>query len=536
MPKPMTENTLFYGDNLAILKEYAPDEAVDLVYLDPPFNSNASYNVLFDDKKGEKSAAQLEAFKDTWTWPEAALTFEELKTDAGPMGKALRSFGELLPKGAMLAYLTMMAPRLRELRRVLKPTGSIYLHCDPTASHYLKVLMDAIFGVKSFRNEIIWQRTNVHSDSKTWSSVSDTILFYTKGDSFIWNPQYAEHDEDYVRSKYRHDDHDGRGMYRLGDITSPHARPNMMYEWNGHQSPPNGWRYSKETMAKLDAEGRIWYPADKSKRPQLKRYLNEMRGTLMSTVWTDIRPINSQARERLGYPTQKPEALLERIIQASSNPGDWVLDPFCGCGTAITVAQRLNRKWIGIDITQAAIQTIKKRLNDAFKGQAAYKVVGEPVSVYDAQQLADSDPYQFQWWSLGLLGARPDEKKKGADKGIDGRLYFNDGQKTQQVILSVKAGHHIGVNFVNELRGVVERENAQIGVLITMHPPTKPMMTCAAEAGFYTSQWGKHPRIQLLTVADLLAGKGIDYPGANVTYKQAPKAGTEDKGQLGLGV
>lgn len=514
-------NTLYYGDNLDILKRYIKDASVDLIYLDPPFNSNASYNVLFSDRKGEKSAAQLQAFKDTWVWAEAALTYEELTLESGPMGDALRAFGQLLPRGGMLAYLTMMAPRLRELYRVLKPTGSIYLHCDPTASHYLKVLMDSIFGVRNYRTEIVWKRTNVHSDSKTWSEVSDTLFFYTKSDTFTWNPQYTPHSAEHIAAKYSQSDPGGRA-YTLSDMTSPHPRPNMMYEWKGHQSPPNGWRYSKETMAKLDAEGRVWYPADKAKRPRLKRYLDEMPGTLMGNVWTDINPINSQAAERLGYPTQKPEALLERIIRASSNEGDVVLDPFCGCGTAIAVSQRLNRQWLGIDITYAAIQTIKMRLA-AFDG-IKYETRGEPVSLSDAQKLAQEDPYQFQWWSLGLVGARPDAQKKGADKGIDGKLYFQDGA-AREIIISVKGGR-VHSNVVSELVGVVQRENAAIGVLITMSEPTAPMRAEAASAGFYQSQWGRHPRIQILTVAELLQGKGIDYPnvtGGNITYKQAPR-------------
>jgi hypothetical protein len=290
-----------------------------------------------------------------------------------------------------------------------------------------------------------------------------------------------------------------------------------------------GWRYSKETMAKLDSEGRIWYPGDRSKRPRLKRFLDEMPGTLVTNVWTDIFPINSQAQERLGYPTQKPEALLERIIKASSNEGDVVLDPFCGCGTAIAVAEKLKRQWIGIDITHLAITLIKHRLFDAFGKTTQFKVIGEPVSLADAGVLAGQDPYQFQWWALGLVGARPVEQKKGADKGIDGRLYFHDEPKgTKQIIFSVKAGS-LHANYVRDLRGVIERENAEIGVLITMEEPTRPMRSEAASAGFYQAPFSgekKHPRLQILTIADLLAGKTVDFPRENVTFKKAPKAET----------
>ncbi len=516
-------NTLYYGDNLDILKRYIQPESVDLIYLDPPFNSNASYNVLFSDRKGEKSAAQLQAFKDTWVWAEAALTYEELKLEPGPMGDALRAFGQLLPQGGMLAYLTMMAPRLRELHRVLKPTGSIYLHCDPTASHYLKVLLDAIFGVRNYRNEIVWKRTSAHSSAKRYGPVHDVVLFYSKSESFVWNPQYEDFNATYLSSHYRNQDEHGRS-YTLSDLTAAGVRHGESGKsWRGFDPTAKGnhWKYTVGRLDELDAEGRIYWPA-KGGWPRYRRYLDEVRGVPIQDVWTNIDPVNAQAKERQGYPTQKPEALLERIIRASSNEGDVVLDPFCGCGTAIAVSQRLNRHWLGIDITYAAIQTIKMRLA-AFDG-IKYETRGEPVSLSDAQKLAQEDPYQFQWWSLGLVGARPDAQKKGADKGIDGKLYFQDGA-AREIIISVKGGR-VHSNVVSELVGVVQRENAAIGVLITMHEPSAPMRAEAASAGFYQSQWGRHPRIQILTVAELLQGKGIDYPnvtGANITYKQAPR-------------
>jgi len=536
----MSENTLYYGDNLDILKRYVKNESVDLVYLDPPFNSNANYNVLFGEQDGTQAASQIKAFDDTWRWDaSAAAAYQDTVELGGHVSRAMQAFRTVLGENTMLAYLAMMAPRLVELRRVMKPTASIYLHCDPTASHYLKMLMDAIFGADNFRNEIIWKRTNVHNDSKTWSRVSDTLLFYTKSDHYIWNKPFGKHSEEHIASKYGNYDEAGRA-YTLSDMTSPAPRPNMMYEWKGFPFPPNGWRYSKETMARLDAEGRIYYPSDTGKRPRLKRYLDEMQGTIMGNMWTDIPPLNSQAAERLGYPTQKPLALLERIISASSNPGDLVLDPFCGCGTAVHAAQTLGRRWIGIDITHLAVTLMKNRLRDAFWTgmpwkEVPFNVLGEPVSVPDAQALATSDPYQFQWWALGLVGARPVEEKKGADKGIDGRLYFHDDGargKTKQVILSVKAGH-TNVTHLRDLRGVLDREGAEIGVLLTMEHPTQPMRTEAASAGFYESSWGtRHPRLQVLTIAELLDGRGIDMPASrgNVTFKKAaPVKKTEDK-------
>lgn len=524
--KASERSTLYYGDNLDVLRRHVADDSIDLIYLDPPFNSNATYNVLFAEQDGSRAAAQIKAFEDTWRWDQAAVAaYEEVVEHGGHVAAALRAFRTFIPESNMLAYLSMMAPRLMELQRVLRKTGSIYLHCDPTASHYLKMLMDAIFGAERFRSEIVWQRTNVHSDSKAWSHVSDTIFFYTKTDDFTWNPQYEPLSEQYVESKYTHVEEDGR-RYLLDNMTSPSPRPNMMYEWKGHESPPRGWRYSHETMERLDSEGRIWYPADKAKRPRLKRYLEDSKGRLLSNVWTDIYPINSQAVERLGYPTQKPISLLIRIIAASSNEGDVVLDPFCGCGTTISAAHELRRTWIGIDITHLAVNLIKYRLQDEYgpRVNTTYEVIGEPVTTAGAEQLAAQDPYQFQFWALGLVGARPIEEKKGADKGIDGRIYFHDeppGGKTKQVIISVKAGK-TGPEHVRSLQAVVAREDAQIGVLISLRDPTPAMRSEAASSGFYTTRmWGKHPKTQLITVAELLNGKTISMPPAGSAFKAA---------------
>jgi len=522
-------NFLYYGDNLDVLRRYIKDESVDLVYLDPPFKSNQDYNILFAEKDGTAAAAQFKAFEDTWEWNQAsAATYQEIVEAGGRVSDVMQAFRRFLGTNDMLAYLTMMAPRLVELRRTLKRKGSIYLHCDPTASHYLKVLMDAVFGPESFSAEITWQRTGTHSDAKRWSPVADILLQYSKAGDATWNPLHIPHSEEYIEDKYRFRDSDGR-RYCLDNMTSPKPRPNMMYEWKGHRSPPFGWRYSIETMAALDAEARIWYPDSKSKRPRLKRYLDEMAGVLMGNVWTDIDPINSRAAERLGYPTQKPESLLERIVEASSNPGDVVLDPFCGCGTAIAVAQRLNRKWIGIDITHLAVGLIKSRLFHAFGASAAktYQVRGEPVDLQGATQLAREDPFQFQWWSLGLVGARRNEQRRGRDQGIDGRLFFHDeteSGRTKQIILSVKSGH-VSVKDVRDLRGVIEREKAEIGALLTLEEATKPMEAEAAAADFYKSRFGAFPKLQVRTIAQLLEGKGLDYPHVpNVTFKRAPKA------------
>ncbi|MDQ2731679.1 MAG: restriction endonuclease, partial [Armatimonadota bacterium] len=483
-------NQLYYGDNLEVLRRHIRDESVDLVYLDPPFNSNANYNVLFAEHE-TKAAAQIKAFGDTWEWDEvAARAYQEVVEAGGKVSQVMQSFRTFLGESDMLAYTSMMAPRLVELRRVLKPTGSIYIHCDPTASHYLKLLMDAAFGPVNFRNEVVWKRTSAHSGSKRWGPVHDIILFYRKSELSTWNPVYQTYSEEYLVSFYRFSDDKGR--YRLGDLTGAGKRTGESGQpWRGvdptvvgrHWAIPNKvlievfgdvaatWD-GKKKLDSLDEMGLIYWPP-KGKVPQFKRYLNETAGVAIVDVITDIEPISAQAKERLGYPTQKPVALLERILRASSKEGDVVLDPFCGCGTTVHAAQKLNRQWIGIDITSLATSLIKTRLTHAFGKDAVYQVIGEPTTTQDAELLAKQDPYQFQWWSLGLVEARPVEQKKGADKGIDGRLYFHDDQsgKTKQVIFSVKAGN-LQAQYVRDLRGVIEREKAEIGVLITMNEPT----------------------------------------------------------------
>jgi site-specific DNA-methyltransferase (adenine-specific) len=547
----MAENVLYYGDNLDILRRYIKDESVDLIYLDPPFKSEQDYNVLFAEHNGSRAAAQIRAFEDTWRWDQSAARAYQEIVETGPprVSQVMQGFHTFLNGTDMMAYLAMMAPRLVELRRVLKSAGTIYLHCDPTASHYLKMLMDAVFVPVNFRNEIIWKRTSAHSGAKRWGPVHDNILMYSKTDSYCWNLIYQKYSADYLEQFYRFADESGR--YRIGDLTGAGVRTGDSGQpWRGIDPTESGRHWAvpnkivqrllgKKDVAQLsvqqkldilDANGLIYWPP-KGKIPQLKRYLDEEVGVAAVDVITDIKPIGSHAAERLGYPTQKPEALLDRIIRASSNEGDLVLDPFCGCGTAVVVAERLNRRWIGIDITHLAVALMRHRLKDAFVSEIKYRVVGEPVSLPDARTLAEQNRYQFQWWALGLVGARPVEQKKGADKGIDGRLYFHDEAdtektKTKQIVISVKSGK-VGVKDIRDLRGVLEREKAQIAVLISMEKPTKQMCTEAVGAGFYQSPWGKHPVMQILPIGDLLKGKKIDYPdvaGVNVTFKKAPKA------------
>lgn len=543
MPDSNWKNKLFFGDNLDVLRKDIPDECVDLIYLDPPFNSNASYNVLFKEHKtGKQSAAQITAFEDTWHWTlkESQVAYEEVvKSGYTKLSDLIQSLRRFLGESDMMAYLVMMAVRLIELHRVLKPTGSIYLHCDTTASHYLKLVMDSLFRPENFRSEITWKRTNIHNDSKDWSDVSDTILYYVKdagGGQYTWNPIYLKHTTEHVASKYKADS-DGR-MFTLSDMRSPNPRPNLMYEWNGFAPHANGWAYSRETMAKLDAEGRIWYPEDKSKRPRLKRYLDEMKGTVVSNIWTDIPPINSQAQERMGYPTQKPETLLERIINASSNEGDVVLDPFCGCGTAVAVAERLRRKWIGIDITHLAVDLIVRRLRK-IEGVCPYSIVGYPEDVEGAIALAEREKYDFQWWAVVKAGGDWNaDMKKGMDRGIDGSIVFFDDYSGQarKAIIQVKGGHNVSVNDVRVLKSVIEREKAPIGALVCIKHPTREMEREAAIAGYYEPEYfpgRKFPRIQILTMEDLFAGKRIEHPELSISSVKPGQKKTKDQ-QPGL--
>ncbi len=521
-------NILYYGDNLDVLRQHVPDESVDLVYLDPPFNSNASYNVLFAEQSGERSASQIRAFEDTWRWDQAAAAaYETTVEEGGDVSRTMQAFRTILNTSNMLAYLAMMAPRLIELRRVLKPTGSLYLHCDPTASHYLKLLLDSVFGPKNFRNEITWKRTSAN-DAHRFGRIHDVLLYYAKDlRKLHFNRLYSPYDQSYLDAEWQRDA-SGR-WFKVENLTAPLRGTKGQFDFHGRTPGDNRmWRFAPEGMEALWEAGLI--KTDQHGVP-LRRghivYLDDMPGVPLQDLWDDVLRVGNTAKERLGYPTQKPEALLERIIESSSRPGDIVLDPFCGCGTTIAVAERLGRRWIGIDVTVLATTLIKTRLRDAFGDAARFHTVGEPITLGDAAELAATDPYQFQWWALDLVRARPVDEKKGADKGIDGRIYFHDepGGKTKQIILSVKAGK-VHVQHLHELRGVIDREQAQIGVFISLQAPTKPMRVEAASAGFYESPWGMHPRLQLLTVEELLDGATIDMPPqqASVTFKRAPKA------------
>jgi site-specific DNA-methyltransferase (adenine-specific) len=506
-------NKLFYGDNLEVLRREVATESVDLIYLDPPFNSNASYNILFKSKTGDTADAQIEAFEDTWHWNDNAEdAFDQVarsgNTRAFDLLNSMRAF---LGENDMMAYLSMMAIRLIELHRVLKSTGSLYLHCDPTASHYLKLLLDGVFGPHNFRNEIVWKRSHPKGHAFTRFATSHDVIFaYGKEPGqTTWNPTWLPHDEERAEEQYTQVDGQGR-RYQLTSLLNPNSnRPNLTYEFKGVTKV---WRWTRERMEEADRQGLIVVPRGGSGIPRFKRYLDEQKGIPLGDLWDDI-PI-AAGHERLGYPTQKPLALLERIIAASSNSGDVVLDPFCGCGTAIHAAQRLGRTWIGIDITHLAISLIEKRMKDAFAG-IEFEVHGTPKDLASAVDLAERDKYQFQWWAVSKVDALPfGGKRKGADGGIDGIIYFKpDGKRTEKALVSVKGGANVSVNMIRDLHSAMEREKAPIGVFITSALPTRNMEAEAAAVGRFEDEWGRtYPRLQILTLAELFQGKKPDIP------------------------
>lgn len=501
----MSGNVLYYGDNLYILREYIGDKSIDLIYLDPPFNSRATYNVLYKEPTGEPSRAQITAFEDTWHWTEEAKkTFDEIVDKApSPVVEMMSAFERFIKRNDVMAYLTMMCIRLLELKRVLKDTGSIYLHCDPTASHYLKLLMDAVFGVSNYRNEIVWcYEIGGRVSRRRYGRRHDVLLFYSKGEDYMFNwDKILQEWSEVGAAKFRYEDE--KGKYRLmGRFLK--------------DSPIKGHRDVNPEWEKTNPE--LVY----------RHYMKE--GRMCLDYW-DIPPINQVSKERLGYPTQKPEALLERIIKASSNEEDVVLDPFCGCGTTIVAAEEWGRNWIGIDITHLAIALIKNRLNDAFGDKVSYKVIGEPVDLSGAHALANQNRYQFQWWALSLVKAMPvDQKKNGADHGVDGVRFLNitpsSKPKLVKLIAQVKSGL-VSVAQIREFRTILDNTKAQMGIFITLNKPTRPMITEALSAGYYSPEVVgaiKCPRIQILTVEELLNGKMPKTPlHEDMTYKKAEK-------------
>lgn len=507
-------NHLYYGDNLPVLREHLDSESVDLVYLDPPFNSNRAYSVIFGQSvKQDDARAQIQAFDDTWHWDtETERLYRDLLMNCpSKVVDAIEAMRKLLGENDAMAYLVMMTPRLVELHRVLKPTGTLFLHCDPTMSHYLKILLDAIFGGQHFRNEIIWRRTPFKGSSKAKAQQlpksHDVILFYSKSGKWTWHAPAVSYSEKYLE-RFKWDDGDGRGSYRKTSLKT----------------------YSQARLEELRADNRLIEPTRAGAGYSYKQYLNESSGkSQLDDVWTDINMLNPQAKERLGYPTQKPVALLERILEATTEPGDVVLDPFCGCGTTVDAAQRLGRTWIGIDITYISIDLIIKRLQ-ATHGTGVMKQVdvdGIPYDMQSAQKLFDRSPFDFERWAVSQLHAQPNEKQVG-DKGVDGVRRFIIDQKTVgKVLVSVKGGKSVPPTFVRDLAGTVaSARDAQLGVLITLNDSlTRGSQEVIDTSGVWThpANGQDFPVLQHISVRDLLDGKRPDLPTALAPYVSAQR-------------
>jgi DNA modification methylase len=511
-----------------------PGQSVDLIYLDPPFNSKKNYNMMYHTMTGLPVPEQVEAFCDTWEMDaekeEIARTMPVLMRECGVEDyyvefwrlwiNALRH-----TQPHLLAYLVYMVQRLLHMKTILRPTGSIYLHCDPTASHYIKIMMDGIFGHQNFRNEIIWKRTTAHSDARRAGRIHDVLLFYTLGDAYTWNKVYQPYDSEYVERYYRYKDPDG-SRWASYDIAAAGPGPARTFGGELREPPPGRhWQFTQEQINEHVASGQIYFT--KNGFPRLKRYLRDMKGIPLQDIWSDhdVQPVVSWSAEGFGYPTQKPVALLDRIIRASSKTGDVVFDPFCGCGTTIYAAVKNDRQWVGCDIAILAVRLIREVLTERYRlvEGTHFEIDGIPVSVEEAQDLFKRDPFQFQHWLVERVGGFPMQKKV-ADHGVDGRLYFETKDGLKAMVLSVKGGN-IRPTDLRDLRGVLDREpDTAMSGFLSLKEPTKAMREEAASCGQYEYSGVKYDRMQLLTVRQILVEKhGLNSPakiGTRITTGQ----------------
>ena len=537
-------NRLYYGDNLDVLREHIGDASVDLIYLDPPFNSNAGYNVLFKSAAGTGAVASIEAFGDTWVWGTSA---QEALLDIAsgtnrPLTVMMEAMRSAVGENPLMAYLAMMAVRLVELHRVLKPTGSLYLHCDPTASHYLKLVLDAVFGAENYQAEVIWRRTNSRSTSGKWPRLHDTIFHYSRTPAALFHQQAAPGDLAKIPHtlitgkdglKYNTFELTGAGRTKTGETGKP---------WRSFDPNAMGrhWGYSHRQLDEWVAGDLIHFPAKGGfpRRRAQEQFDPLNRPVTVGDVWTDIDRLNQTAKERLGYPTQKPRALLERIISASSNPGDVVFDPFCGCGTAVDAAEKLNRRWIGIDITHLSIGMIEDRMRSGYPG-IAFETIGVPKDLASAERLAAEDPHQFQQWVCWQVGGFPREKK-GGDKGVDGWFNYEwadpdrpGARLIETGVISVKAGDNVNPNMVRDLGRVMERDRHRFGLFVMKGLPTKGMRDEAASQPLVETQWGRFPALQIVTLAELFRGMKPGLPPLVSPVKKATRVETRASHQKG---
>ena len=532
----MYENrTLVRGDNLEEMRTF-PDDCIDLIATDPPFNSQRNYFVPYRDEHGQEPDTLIRAFTDTWTWGEAAEDAYQhlLVEEGGQIGNTIQGLRQFLNETPMMAYLVMMAVRIVEMHRILKPTGSLYLHCDPSASHYLKIVLDAVFGVANFRNEIVWQRTSAHNDGNRFGRVHDIILSYSKSSQPLWNPIYTEHNSEYVERAYRHEDE--RGRYRIGDLTAAgvtqsgesgqtwrginpstvgnHWRAPRREAWPESVEPPENYESLSvhEKLDVLDAKGLIYWPPT-GRVPGFKRYLSTSRGRRVNDVITDINPLSGQSKERTGYPTQKPIELYKRIVAASSNAGGLVLDPFCGCGTTLMASEELNRHWIGIDLTYLATGAVRQQIERLFPQlRNSVTIAGTPENVEQALELARTNPHGFEEWCVThVLHFRPNDRR-GADGGIDGTFRFPLGrvqgrQAYGKAVAQVKGGNYT-LSHIRDFRTAMQNVEADLGVFVVTTPPTRGMLTEASRAETYRHPFldMEAPRLQIYEIQNYFRG------------------------------
>ncbi len=545
MPKTNTPflNQLYFGDCLDVVRElheHHPEGFIDLIYIDPPFNSKRNYNVLFESIDLKDATAQKQAFADTWSNVSYIDTIHELAAIDRDLHKFLTTLSEIRGSDSTVAYLTTMAIRIHYMHKLLKSTGSFYLHCDSTMSHYLKIICDLIFGEKNYRNEIIWQRSHAHSDSgqgaKHFGRVTDTILFYAKSDKQIWNASYTEYTAEALERDFKFVEEGTNRRYRYTPLDGPGgaAKGNPYYEFLG---VTNYWRYSKERMQELYDQGKIVKSKKGGSLSQIK-YLDESKGKSIDNLWIDIHRIAPNANESLGYPTQKPVALLERIIKVSTSEGDLVADFFCGCGTTIAAAQKLNRKWIGADISHLAIRLISKRLMDAYGIgiRKEFEIKGFPRDIGSAKELSltKGGRFEFQDWVVEVLLNGVLNTKKSADGGWDGYLIFNMPDKKEFAIIEVKSGN-VNVKNVREFIHVIENEKAAIGIFVCFEEQvTQPMLKEAKQAGYFREDLFNpiYPKLQIITIEDLLKHTAPKLPNLQTTFKTAQRS--EEKMGKGL--
>jgi len=526
-------NYLHLGDCLDVLRREIPDESADLIYIDPPFNSKRNYNIFFDDKEIQ---TQRVAFEDTWSLKkiqDSLIELQSLKTEK--IHRLLTTYSEVAPSA--FPYLVMISLRLLELHRVLKPNGSFYLHCDPTMSHYLKTLCDIIFKVENFRNEITWKRTFAHSSAKRYGNIHDVIFFYSKTDSFVWNKVYQKYDQEYIETFFDCIDENGKRYMRMDLTGSGISKGVTGQAWRGIDVTSKGrhWAYTPDTLDKFDKEGKIHWTKKEGGMPRLKRYPEDQPGVLIQDIWNDIRPIHNLARERLGYPTQKPKALLERILKASSNEGDVVLDAFCGCGTTVDAAEGLKRNWIGIDISPVAVSLIRRRLEKTYgKGLSRYEIRGVPKDEQSAIKLWEQNPFAFQdWWITEFEAFSTTYSGKGADRGVDGiaKYLIDSNNNTVKAAFQVKGGK-VQSKDIDALLGAMDKHRCELGVFLTISEPTKPMLETAAKSGTVETPGYRFPKLQILTLSEFFSDKHLKLPQTNITFDSAKYKGKQAMEQI----